>query len=139
MSATLRRSALWLGLMLVTAALAPSPPGEAAGLSANAKARIALARESLTLLDEFLKVGKMNPVDPRYETWSRRLIEVYEDLPGAKAERVAAIKAHIERMRDQLNRAIQQHEMGRLTVLDVNEVRFRLLEAEAWLTKAESK
>jgi len=139
MSATLRRSSLWLGLPLVAAALAPSPPDEAAALSANAKNRSALARESLRLLDERLKVGELSFSDPRFYTWSRRMIEAYDSRPAGDADRIAAIKSHVDRMREELHRASRAHETGRFTTLDVNEAKFRLLEAETWLAKAESK
>lgn len=132
------RVVLVLGFFAVAAALAPSAP-DRPEFAKYAEARIKLARETLDMLDSMRDHARASPTDSRYMIWSRRLVEAERDLPNNKAGYLAACKAHLERMKTQEQLAIAQRENAQLSMIDVNEFRFRRLEAEFWLKEAEAR
>lgn len=121
---------------------------EASAELKNAKARVLLARNTMRLMVEDLAT----PPDPRavgpadfhgvlrrLGTWSRRLMDADRDLSDKKADQVAALEAHLTRIRGLEELATLLADSGNLSPLEVDELAFSRLEAEFLLLKAKTK
>src|SRR3954470_11618042 len=86
-----------LGLMLTGLSFAPAPPGEAPRRSALAEARFQAALKQFDEVWIFYRQARTDSFLTYY--WSRLVLDSQRDLAGTKAERIAALEAHLERMR----------------------------------------
>jgi RNA polymerase sigma factor (sigma-70 family) len=69
---------------------------------------------------------------------SLRVLQAERELSDKKADQVAALKAHAERMQ-QFEKVVQGWvDAGRVAIWDLQEVKFYRLEAEIWLARAKS-
>lgn len=127
---------LILGLFAVAAAFAPSASAPI-DFARNANARIKLAKDVLDRLDTMRDQARVGPTDLRYSLWWRRLLDAERDLPDNKNGYIAACKNYLERMKMQESNAELLNKHGDLSLIELDEFRYRRLEAESWLQAAE--
>jgi multidrug resistance efflux pump len=72
-------------------------------------------------------------------TWSVRWLNAQRDLSPRKDDKVAALEAHLKRMKDWQQRVTQMHQTGLVTSLDVAAAQFYQAEAELWLAQANGR
>ena len=70
--------------------------------------------------------------------WSRRWMESERDMAKSKAERVAALQGHFERMK-KLEQEVQMYARGTIPVQQLSATRFYRAEAEDWLRAERAK
>ena len=71
--------------------------------------------------------------------WSRRLAEAQQELSGKKADQVAAVEAHGQRMKDLCKTAEQRYRTGNAPHAEVLGAEFYNAEAALWLARAKAK
>jgi hypothetical protein len=137
-SRLLQAAGLLLGLAVGPAALAGDDAPEAV---ANAKARAAAARkvyESLMARRRGDPGFHFDP-DQGYQ-WSRRWMEAEGEASGTKDGRVAAVEAHLERMKKWEKGVEADRRVGGVfSPGDLAAAEFYRLEAEAWLAKEKAR
>lgn len=118
---------------------APAPEAPAADPKAMARARVEAARAAY---EGVKKVWKQEPTrakpDDEYQ-WSRRWMEAEQALAPTKADRVAAIKAHLERMKQLHATADGCVKGGVLFPYEAKAAEYYHLEAAQWLLDAEAR
>jgi hypothetical protein len=133
--------------MLVVAGLIASPVGsavnsqDAGGESATkmAKARLDAAQQTYDGKWTRLKNG-VAQLDPEsLHAWSCRILETAQELRPDKADRLAALQAHVDRMREVERFAVTLAKTGQGTQDQATAAEYFRLEAELWLTKAKNK
>lgn len=72
----------------------------------------------------------------RLYLWSRRWMEAQRDVSPKKADQVAALEAHRDRMKDLRKTTEQRYKAGQGSHAEVLSVDFYIAEAELWLTEA---
>jgi hypothetical protein len=70
--------------------------------------------------------------------WSRRWMESERDIATTKAERVAALQGHFERMK-KLEEEVNGYSRGTIPVQQLAATRFYRAEAEGWLAEEKAK
>jgi hypothetical protein len=70
--------------------------------------------------------------------WSRRWMEAERDLTTTKAERVAALQGHSQRMK-KLEEEVQAYARGTIPFQQLAATKFYRAEAETWLAEAKDK
>jgi hypothetical protein len=138
------RAGLAAGLLLAGVTAAPGAPDQAKALAENAKARAEAARlayRQLVLPQE--RDPRFWPAYPDYfervYRWSLRWLEAEREVSARPADEVAALEAHLERMRDLERRVQRLRGGGNATVGEAAAVAFYRLEAEKWLLQAKKK
>ncbi|HJZ58680.1 MAG TPA: efflux RND transporter periplasmic adaptor subunit [Gemmataceae bacterium] len=71
--------------------------------------------------------------------WSRRWMEAEQDAGEKKADRIAAVEAHLDRMKELRKLAEARYQAGQSTHADVLGVDFYLAEARLWLAQAKAE
>ena len=71
--------------------------------------------------------------------WSRRLAEAQQELSGKKADQVAAVEAHGQRMKGLRKTAEQRYRTGNAPHAEVLGAEFYNAEAALWLARAKAK
>ena len=138
MSHAHRRPALVLGLLLAGASIAPAAPGDPPPpeLRAMAEARY---RAALNQFEESWTYYRQARSDPfLVYAWSRLVLESQRESSDEKANHVAALEAHRERMKRLENLVKKVRRLGFGRSIDVGAVNYYRLEAEYWLARAKS-
>ena len=112
----------------------------------NVAANRALAREQLALIDPALAMlerlyqnSSIRFTDPRFSLWARRKVETLRKTGAGKAEIVAALESYVDRLKLEEAATENEHQAARATEVDVDDVRFRRLEAEIWLNEEKAR
>jgi hypothetical protein len=130
------RHGLYLGLLAsaVAVAVAPAPPGKEPGPSPLSQARYQAALKQFGEVWAYYRQSRTDSFQTYY--WSRLVLDSQRELGGSKAERVAALEAHLGRMRrlEALVKKVRKIGFGFST--DVGASEYYRLEAEAWLETA---
>jgi hypothetical protein len=74
-----------------------------------------------------------------YCKWSCRWLEAAKAVAQKPADRLAAYKAHWERMKDAEKLARGKYDAGRMTLVNFNMIRYYRLQAEIWFNQAKGK
>jgi hypothetical protein len=119
-----------------------APPPAATVTVANK----ALARKQLALIDEaeatlrqLARDGRMNIADATFSLWGRRRLEALHRAGAGKAEIVAALEKYINTLEQEEAIAKAQVQAARGTLVGVNDVQFRRMEAEIWLNEEKAR
>ncbi len=125
-------------LALAALSTAPAPPRAAGGepaLPANlAKVRYEAALQQYELMWAYFQQNRTDSSEVYF--WSRLVLAARTDLGGAPADRVAALKDHLERMKKLENLITRIRRLGFGLSSDVGATRYFRLEAEYWLAGA---
>jgi hypothetical protein len=125
--------------VLILAAAAPRGLADEAKPAELAKARAAAARETYEAL---LGRYAIDPKGPGFESiylWSRRWLEAEQAAAADKAGRLAALQAHLERMKKWETIKTEALKQGLAPKYEVPQARFYRLEAESWLAETQGK
>jgi hypothetical protein len=106
-------------------------------VSELAKARLQAAREVYKGLIQERQIGRGD--GSAIAEWSPHLLEAELEVATTKADRLAALEAHLARMKD--NEKIWQgrFDAGRVLAVDLTRARFARLDAELRLAKEKAK
>jgi len=99
-----------------------------------AAAKLKAARMVYEAMVKQLHEGRVDAERPYL--WSRRWMEAQRDASPKKADRIAALEAHRDRMKDLRKTAEQRYKAGQGSHAEVLSVDFYLAEAEVWLSEA---
>ena len=107
--------------------------GASAGVPPElAEARLKAARQAY---EQLVKTIGFGTVDfETLHTWSRRILDAQTE--AAPRERVAALEAHLARMRDLEKMAGERYKTGNASPADVTATEYYRIEAETWLAQA---
>jgi hypothetical protein len=104
-----------------------------------AKERRGAARDAYEFAwDEFKPFDLSKGDGEKVYRWSRRWMEAERDLATTKAERVAALQGHLERMK-KLEEEVQGYARGTIPFQQLAATKFFRAEAETWLAEAQGK
>ena len=120
------------------------PPTAAAvpALAANqalAREQLALIDKALALLHSFAQNARISISDASFSVWERRKLETIRKTGAGKAEIVAALEKHIDDLKQEEAIAESRRQGARGTQVEVNDVRFRRLEAEMFLNEEKAR
>jgi hypothetical protein len=124
---------LTLGVLLLatTATRASADDAKPAEL---AKARVEAARNVYEGMLERARIDARFALDPeKLYLWSRRWMEAEQAVAAEKAGRVAALQAHLARMKKLEANFEERRKNGTAPAYEVPQARFYRLEAEMWL------
>ena len=137
----LRRGlALALGLALAALSTAPAPrdQGKAqdkpARRSPLAEARLKAASRQFDEVWTFYRQSRTDSFPVYY--WSRLVLDSEQDLSDARADRVAALRAHLDRMKKLEILVKKVRRLGFGFSIDVGATEYYRVEAERWIEKA---
>lgn len=99
-------------------------------------AKLKAARLVYEAMVKELHEGRGQVDADRLYLWSRRWMEAQRDASPKKADQIAALEAHRDRMKDLRKMAEQRYKAGQGSHAEVLCVDFYLAEAELWLSKA---
>jgi hypothetical protein len=74
-----------------------------------------------------------------WHDWSVRWMQAEQDLGGTKADRIAAVKRHLDRMRIWRERVEKAVKEGNEPIFAATAAEFFVLEAEDWLAAAKTE
>lgn len=131
------RRPLLLGLALTAFSVAPAPPETPPKPSPLAEARYKAAARQFDEVWTYYRQSRTDSFLTYY--WSRLLLEAQEDLSDAKADRVAALEAHQERMKRLEALVLKVRKLGFGFSTDVGATAYYRLEAKRWLEKARAE
>jgi hypothetical protein len=103
------------------------------------KALVEEARKTYELDLARLKGGSGGVPPEDLYRWSRRWVKAQLDLAGTKEERLAALRDHVERMKDLEKMTKALADTGQGSTADATAGRFYRAQAELWLTRARAK
>jgi hypothetical protein len=130
-----RRPALVLGLLLVSASIAPAPAppdqGPAPDLSAMLEARHRAAVDQFEETWVYYKQARSDAY-PVY-VWSRFVLEARFDMSDKKPDRIAALEAHLDRMKKLEALVKKVRRLGFGQAIEVGATEYYRIEAEYWL------
>ena len=130
---TLRRAHL-LGLTLAALAFAPAPPDTPRKPSALAEARYKAAVRQFDEVWTYYRQARTDSFLTYY--WSKIVLEAQQDLSDAQADRVAALEAHLGRIKRLEALVLKVRRLGFGRSIDVGATAYYRLEAELWLEEA---
>ena len=128
------RRALSLGLALAAFSIAPAPPDTPRKPSALAEARYKAAAKQFEEVWTYYKQSRTDSFLTYY--WSRIVLDSQQHMSEAKADRIAALEAHIERMKRLEALVLKVRKLGFGYSIDVGATAYYRLEAELWLEEA---
>ncbi len=128
------RRPVLLGLALAAFSVAPSPPDTPPKLSPLAEARYKAAARQFEEVWAYYRQSRTDSFLTYY--WSRLVLESQQDLSDAKADRIAAMEAHLERMKRLEALVLKVRKLGFGFSTDVGATAYYRLEADRWLEKA---
>jgi hypothetical protein len=131
------RTELLLGLLLATLSFAPAHTEDSPMPSALAKARYDAALKQFGEVWTFYRQSRTDSFQTYY--WSRLVLDSQQDLSDARADRIAAFEAHLERMRNLELLVKKVRRLGFGFSTDVGATEYYRLEAERWLEKAKAR
>jgi RNA polymerase sigma factor (sigma-70 family) len=118
--------------------VAPASGGTSGPAPSSASKRLAVAQQALQAAEKMMLAGEM-PDSNLVSVWSRRLAETLDEMSQDQAGRLAALQAHLDRMKLFESRAKTMHENGQMSELSFLEAQFRRAEAEDWLAQAQTQ
>ena len=130
---TLRRAPL-LGLTLAAFAFAPAPPDTPRKPPALAEARYKAAVKQFDEVWRYYREDRTDSFLTYY--WSKIVLESQQALGDAKADRIAALEAHLGRMKRLQALVLKVRKLGFGYSIDVGATAYYCLEAELWLEEA---
>jgi outer membrane protein TolC len=128
------RNTLMLLALLAVGQLAPCLEAADQKGETLAAAKLKAARATYEAALKAFAGGKSDP--EKVYLWSRRWMEARRDRAAKKADRVAAVEAHRDRMKELRKTAEARYRAGQLPLADVLGVDFYIAEAELWLAQA---
>jgi multidrug resistance efflux pump len=72
-------------------------------------------------------------------TWSLRWLNAQREMSGKKEDQIAALEAHLKRMKELQQRVTEMNKNGLASSLEVSAVEFHRREAELWLAREKAK
>jgi hypothetical protein len=126
-----------LGLALTAFSVAPAPPETSPKPSPLAEARYKAAVRQFEEVWTFYRQSRTDSFLTYY--WSRLLLDSQQDLSDAKADRIAALEAHLERMKRLEVLVLKVRKLGFGFSTDVGATAYYRLEAERWLEKVRAE
>ncbi len=136
LSDALRRPVL-LGLALTAFSLAPAPPDAPPKPSPLAEARYKAALKQFEEVWTFYRQSRTDSFLTYY--WSKIVLDSQQHLSEAPADRVAALEAHLDRMKRLQSLVLKVRKLGFGYSTDVGATAYYRLEAELWLEEAKSR
>lgn len=133
------RAAMSIILALVTGAIFSSALAAEKTPAELAKERLAVIREIHRLQMEAFRTGTAGFSIEHTYVWSRRWVEAARDASDKKADQVAALQAHLERMQQLEESAERLVKSGAAVKTDALAAKFYRLEAQHWLSQAKEK
>src|SRR4051812_49225496 len=133
MSRYVVRRPVLLGLTLAAFSVAPTPPEPPPKPSPLAEARYKAAAKQFEEVWTYYRQSRTDSFLTYY--WSRLVLESQQDLSDAKADRIAALEAHLERMKRFEVLVLKVRKLGFGFSTDVGATAYYHLEAERWLEK----
>ena len=130
---TLRRAHL-LGLTLAAFSIAPGPPDTPRKPSALAEARYEAAVRQFGEVWRYYREDRTDSFLTYY--WSKIVLEAQQDLSDAPADRIAALEAHLGRIKRLEELVLKVRRLGFGYSIDVGATAYYRLEAELWLEEA---
>jgi len=124
---------------MLMAGTAASDTADQAKPADLAKARAAAAQETYEGQVCRHAIDASGPTFESIYLWSRRWLEAEQALATDKAGRLAALQAHLDRMRKWEATKTEQRKQGFVAAYEVPQARFYRLEAEIWLAEAKGK
>jgi hypothetical protein len=128
---------LSLGLLLTMLSFAPAPPDAPPKHSPLAEARYKAALKQFDEVWTYYRQSRTESFQTCY--WSRLVLESQQDLCDTKAERIAALEAHRERIVRLENLVLKVRRLGFGFSTDVGATKYFHLEADRWLEKAKAE
>jgi len=128
---------LFLGLLITACALSPAPPDTPPKHSPVAEARYKAALRQFEETWTYYRQSRTNSFLTYY--WSRLVLDSQEDLGDTRADHIAALEAHLERMRRLEELVNKVRKLGFAYSTDVGATEYYRLEAERWLEKAKAQ
>jgi RND family efflux transporter MFP subunit len=116
------------------------PPAKEGGdVKKLTQARLEAARKTYEMLLQRYKNATDRLDTEKMYQWSRRWMEAGRDLASKQDERVAAVQAHLDRMKDLERLATALSKAGQGLMSDVSAAEFYRTEAELWLAREKGK
>lgn len=109
----------------------------AADTAALAKTKVAAAKTTYEVTVKAFAEGKADA--EKVYLWSRRWMEAQRDVSGKQPDRVAAVEAHLERMKELRKTAEARYRIAQAPPADVLGADFSIAEAELWLAQVKAK
>ena len=131
------RRAILLGLALAAVSVAPAPPEAPPKPSPLAEARFKAAATQFEEVWTYYRQSRSNSFQPYY--WSKIVLEAQQDLSNARADRVAALEAHLARMKRLEALVVRVRKLGFGFSTDLGATAYYRLEAELWLEKERAR
>jgi hypothetical protein len=133
----MRASVIFTLVVLWVGAASAAPPDAENGkrLAKLYKSRVEVARQMLDIVLKNYKDGNLPVVEVPYR-WSCRLVEAERQASPLKADRLASLQAHLDRMRDVERVARDRFRSRIISVDEVKAAEFYRIEAEIWLAEA---
>jgi hypothetical protein len=128
---------LVLGLSLAVVSVAPAPPQAPPKPSTAAEARYKAALSQYERVWSYYRQSRTDSFMVYY--WSRLVLDSQRDLSDAKADRIAALKAHDDRIRRLQDLITRVRKLGFAYSSDVGATTYYRLEADRWLEKAKAE
>jgi len=123
------------GVILAAVAVAASAPTGPEKASAIAQRQLRVAREADRAL-QALRKAREGPRAEQVCRWSRRLMEAERQMSEESASQIAAIDAHLLRMKAMEKLAKGVYHQGALGYWELLEAKGRVLEAECLSSQA---
>ena len=131
------RRVLYLGLLLTAFSFSPAPPAAPPKHSPVAEARYRAALKQFEETWTYYRQSRTNSFLTYY--WSRLVLDSQQDLCDTRADHIAALEAHLERMRRLEELVNKVRKLGFAYSTDVGATEYYRLEAERWLEKARAE
>lgn len=124
-----------LGVVIVVAICGQGPPpGEVAPSALLAADRVKLARQAFSVMERREKLDVPEGSDV-YILWSVRLMQAERDAGPDKAGRIAAVQAHLNRVKDVEAKSARLYRGGETDIMHYLDVQWKRKEAEAMLAE----
>ena len=134
-----RRVGLLLGICVLAAALAPAASQAPDPKKVLAQEQLGLARQALSDLEELHKHGEVASYDPSFAVWERRQVEAIRDAGASRAEFIVALEGYVKRLRDRQRIVEEGYRRAQVPRVDAYDAKYRVLEAEMWLSQEKAR
>ncbi len=124
-------------LVLAGLSVAPAAPEKSSKPSPLAEARYQAAMEQYELTWSYYQQARIDSFQVYY--WSRLVLDSRRDMGETPADRIAALKDHLARMKRMEDLVTKIRRLGFGRSSDVGATRYYRLEAEHWLAQAAEK
>src|SRR4051812_29930044 len=128
------RRVLPIGLALVAFSIAPAPPDTPRKPSSLAEARYKAAVRQFDEVWTYYRQSRTDSFLTYY--WSKIVLESEQYVRDARADRIAALEAHLGRMKRLEALVLKVRKLGFGYSTDVGATAYYRLEAELWLEEA---